>query len=346
MLVPCLNRAVTSGRSYRGIERRSARPGIPPSERSTGKVTYCSTSNGERAGAGVMICTWTFVTSGTASMGSFAAAIAPATARSPVPTSTRRRLRRLQRTAAPSTLLLLSHRRLEHGGLESVGPGHDDLLPWLQAREHGGEAAGCRSQRHLVHLEVAVRLPHEDRFLFPDLRHRAEGHHHLLTFRLRRQRHSRGPEKTQPHFRAGIVEREPGGQRARLRIDLRCDPCHARREAFVRVSIQPHFGRGALANLGEILRAERARLHLAPLPARRPPPRRSPHPARRRAAARTANAAAPHSAAQPLSSPSFPHTRPASAPARAKRRPGGADQGGRGPLPSRAPAGCVRSPAS
>ena len=47
---------------------------MPLMEVSTGKLTYCSTSTGPSAGAAVMICTCTLVTSGTASMGTRVAA--------------------------------------------------------------------------------------------------------------------------------------------------------------------------------------------------------------------------------------------------------------------------------
>ena len=53
----------------REMLRTSSRPGRPAIARSTGAVTYVSTSIGPSAGACVMTCTWTFVTSGTASIG-------------------------------------------------------------------------------------------------------------------------------------------------------------------------------------------------------------------------------------------------------------------------------------
>ena len=55
------------------LTARSA-PGMPAIAVSTGKLTYCSTSTGPSAGAAVITWTWTFVTSGTASIGTCAAA--------------------------------------------------------------------------------------------------------------------------------------------------------------------------------------------------------------------------------------------------------------------------------
>jgi NitT/TauT family transport system substrate-binding protein len=56
--------------------------------RSIGMVTNVSTSSGPSAGAGVMIWTWTFVTSGTASIGTFCDATAPRRMNTEVSTKT------------------------------------------------------------------------------------------------------------------------------------------------------------------------------------------------------------------------------------------------------------------
>ena len=70
MVVASVKTAVTWEKPLREIERVYSRPGMPASAVSTGKVTCFSMSVGERAGASVLICTWLFVMSGTASIGS------------------------------------------------------------------------------------------------------------------------------------------------------------------------------------------------------------------------------------------------------------------------------------
>ncbi len=73
---------------YFESERISVVFGIPAMARSTGVVTYCSTSTGESAGAEVITCTWTFVMSGTASIDSVLAARSPSSAQSSVASKT------------------------------------------------------------------------------------------------------------------------------------------------------------------------------------------------------------------------------------------------------------------
>ena len=63
------------GAASGGIKRHEARrkrssTGSPAMAVSTGKVIRCSASKGEKPGASVLICTWTLVMSGTASIGS------------------------------------------------------------------------------------------------------------------------------------------------------------------------------------------------------------------------------------------------------------------------------------
>src|SRR6185503_12399231 len=110
MSVPSSNTTVTTERPYFEIDRTSSTFGIPDIARSTGTVTYCSTSVGDSAGAGVMICTWTLVTSGTASIGRSIAERTPTSTRRPVATSTIARFRNDQATTALRMLtsLLLS----------------------------------------------------------------------------------------------------------------------------------------------------------------------------------------------------------------------------------------------
>ena len=61
---------VAYGLIAREIERVDSRPGMPAMAVSTAKLTRCSASSGEYPGAWVLICTCTFVMSGTASIGS------------------------------------------------------------------------------------------------------------------------------------------------------------------------------------------------------------------------------------------------------------------------------------
>src|SRR4051812_40054133 len=112
MFVPSSKTMVTTEIPYFEMERTSVVRGMPAIARSTGTLTYCSTSVGARAGDVVMTCTWTFVMSGTASMGKVAAARAPTRTSSAVANSTRARLRRDQETIAErsDTSLLLAER--------------------------------------------------------------------------------------------------------------------------------------------------------------------------------------------------------------------------------------------
>jgi hypothetical protein len=68
--VPSLNTTVTWDRPYFDSERVPSSRGKPFITLSIGKLMRCSTSSGEMPGAAVLICTWTLVMSGTASIGS------------------------------------------------------------------------------------------------------------------------------------------------------------------------------------------------------------------------------------------------------------------------------------
>src|SRR5467141_797909 len=121
MSVPSRNTAVTVESPYLDVERSSVSAGMPPSTRSTGAVTYCSTSSGESADTAVMTCTCTVVTSGTASMGRLRAARIPPTRRAAAPATTSRRLWSARRTMAESTpLFLFVQGGLQDDGLEVV----------------------------------------------------------------------------------------------------------------------------------------------------------------------------------------------------------------------------------
>src|SRR3954468_6253244 len=91
MSVPSSKTMVTTDRPYFEIERTSSTLGMPDIARSTGTVTYCSTSMGDRAGAAVMTWTCTLVMSGTASIGRSKADRTPSAASKAVAISTRAR---------------------------------------------------------------------------------------------------------------------------------------------------------------------------------------------------------------------------------------------------------------
>ena len=88
MSVPSSKTTVTTDSPYLEMDRTSSTLGIPDIARSTGTVTYCSTSTGDSAGAAVITWTWTFVMSGTASIGRFTAECTPTITRSAVAIST------------------------------------------------------------------------------------------------------------------------------------------------------------------------------------------------------------------------------------------------------------------
>src|SRR5688572_2800466 len=100
MSVPSSKATVTTDRPYLDVERTSVVLGMPAMARSTGTVTYCSTSAGDSAGADVMTCTCTLVTSGTASMGSCDAERRPSSVSSSAASTTTGRLASDQRTMA------------------------------------------------------------------------------------------------------------------------------------------------------------------------------------------------------------------------------------------------------
>src|SRR5690349_4802364 len=137
MLVSSVKTTVTTERPYFEIDRTSVTCGIPAMARSTGMVTYCSASIGESAGAAVITWTCTLVTSGTASIGSFAAERIPTTTNSSVATSTIMRFLRDHSTTAERKAIsvLLSDGALEHEALQREDPIDDHRLALAQARE-------------------------------------------------------------------------------------------------------------------------------------------------------------------------------------------------------------------
>jgi len=74
MLVPSRNVTITTDRPNMLALRISSSPGMPPIASSTGNVICRSTSSATIPGATVLICTWTGVVSGNASMTSRATA--------------------------------------------------------------------------------------------------------------------------------------------------------------------------------------------------------------------------------------------------------------------------------
>src|SRR3954452_23583717 len=137
MLVASVKTMVTTDSPYFESDRTCSTFGVPAIARSTGTVTYCSTSTGESAGAAVMTCTWTFVTSGTASIGSSSAARTPATTRSRDAMITIARWRRDQATTwvRSCTSLLLAEGALEDGALQGEDPLDHDLFALAQATQ-------------------------------------------------------------------------------------------------------------------------------------------------------------------------------------------------------------------
>ncbi|MNW19642.1 hypothetical protein D3C71_2197270 [compost metagenome] len=71
MSVPSSKITVTCDSPERDSERVCSSPGRPAIAVSMAKVMRCSVSSGEKPAAWVLICTWTLVMSGTASIGSF-----------------------------------------------------------------------------------------------------------------------------------------------------------------------------------------------------------------------------------------------------------------------------------
>src|SRR6185295_10458872 len=123
MSVPSSNTTLITERPYFEIERTSSTLGIPDIARSTGTVTYCSTSTGDSAGAAVITWTCTLVTSGTASMGRTRAERTPTITSNPVAIRTSARLASDQATTRLSrtTSVLLAERALQDGALQREG---------------------------------------------------------------------------------------------------------------------------------------------------------------------------------------------------------------------------------
>src|SRR5689334_4198424 len=178
MSVPSSNTMVTTEMPYLEIERTSVVLGIPAIARSTGMLTYCSTSVGARAGDVVMTCTWTLVTSGTASMGKVNAARAPKRQSNAAPSRTTALFRSEKATTAESspTSLLLAEGPAQDGALQGERPLDDDFFVLAQTGDYFDHSYGRFSEPDVVQLEIAVRMPHEHDRLAGDLDERAARH--------------------------------------------------------------------------------------------------------------------------------------------------------------------------
>ena len=126
MSVPSSKTTVTAERPNRDTERISSTRGRPLIAVSTGKVMNCSTSSGPRPGPSVSTCTWTLVTSGTASIGSWPSDRTPSATRSTTSTRTSSRLSSDQAIA-----------RSRSPGPARSSPSSERFLPRRSARPRG-----------------------------------------------------------------------------------------------------------------------------------------------------------------------------------------------------------------
>src|SRR5262245_16873124 len=188
MSVPSSNTTVTTETPYLEIDRISSTRGIPAMARSTAVLTYCSTSTGDSAGATVMIWTWTFVTSGTASIGSSIAERTPTNTSSAAPTRTIARCRSDQptiRVRIHTSLLLAAEGALQDRALQREDAVDNDLLAGAQAAENLDASPRRPADGDGVQLEVSVGVPHEHDIPVRDLGDRRQRNDHVLGRRLR-----------------------------------------------------------------------------------------------------------------------------------------------------------------
>src|SRR5262245_27367600 len=248
MSVPSSNTTVTTDSPYLVMERTSSTLGIPDMARSTGTLTYCSTSIGDSAGAGVITWTCTLVMSGTASIGSSTAECTPMITSNTVSSSTTARWRSDQATTPDRnfTSVLLAERALEDGALEREHAVDDDLLAGAQAAQDLDAPAGGAAGGDGVKLEVAVGLAHEHHVRVRHLGHRRERDDHAFGARLGVADHDAGSAE-QAHLDqiAVVADQDARGDGASGRIDLTPDGLDRRFEHLVRVGVQAHLGAGA-----------------------------------------------------------------------------------------------------
>src|SRR4029079_6456382 len=186
MSVPSSKTIVTTDRPYFEIDRTSSTFGMPDIARSTGTLTYCSTSTDESAGAAVITCTWMFVMSGTASIGSCTADRTPTATSSPVSSSTIARWRREHATTPDrkATSVLRAERALEDGALQREHPVDHDLLACAQAAEDLDAPPGRATEGDGVKIEVVVGLADEHDIPVGDARDPGERDNDALRARV------------------------------------------------------------------------------------------------------------------------------------------------------------------
>src|SRR5690606_31891316 len=166
MSAPSSKTTVTCDSPNFDTERRSVTCGRPLIERSTGTVTKRSTSSGPSAGAFVRICTWTFVMSGTASIGSVRAALSPSATTTAVSTSTRNRLRRDHWTMCCNmSVVLVCEGGAFELGLERQASVRDDLFPFSKAALNLERRSGARADADASNREGPLGTTDEDDLL-------------------------------------------------------------------------------------------------------------------------------------------------------------------------------------
>src|SRR4051812_32769634 len=256
MSVPSSKATVTTERPYLETERTSSTFGMPDIARSTGTVTYCSTSIGESAGAGVMICTWTLVMSGTASMGRSTAERTPTMIRRAVARRTIARWRSDQATMRPRkiTSLLLAEGALQDRALEREDAVDNHLLAGAQAAQDFDATAGGAAHRDRVSLEVAVGLADEDDLLVGHARDGGKRDDYPLGRGFGRpDDHPRSAE--QPHLDeiAVIADQDARRDRPRGRVELPADGLDLPLEHLARIGVEADLGARAHLHPGKVL---------------------------------------------------------------------------------------------
>ena len=115
---------------------------MPANAVSIGKVTCFSISNGESAGASVLICTWLLVMSGTASIGSRCSDRTPNAASAATSSTTKKRcvtenlrIRSITASAPPLSMLMLGF-GLAELRLENEGVLDGDRFAKLKTRQN------------------------------------------------------------------------------------------------------------------------------------------------------------------------------------------------------------------
>src|SRR5262245_9316554 len=226
MSVSSSNTTVTTESPYLESDLTSSTLGMPAMARSTGAVTYCSTSTGDSAGAAVMIWTCTLVTSGTASIGRLKMARTPTAMKRSVATRTTARWRSDQATTRVRkiTSFLLAEGALQDGALQSEHAVGDDQLALAQAGQGLDPVPGGPSQRDRMHLEISVGLQDEHHVLVRDARDGGAGDDHVARGGRGLAGHDpRGAEETDLEQLVMVLHRHPRRHRARGGVELLAD---------------------------------------------------------------------------------------------------------------------------